>query len=73
MAVRAHAKITSDLTPEQVFESNTIILHALLVGDPTLAIQYCITTRSILLTFTQDLQEAKYDILYFTPFSSEAA
>ena len=73
MALRTHPMILSNLTPEQVFESDTGILHALLSGNLTLTIQYWITTRSILLTFTQDLQESVYDVLSFTLFSSEAA
>ena len=73
MELCAHPTIPSDLTPEQVFESDTGILHASSSGDPTLTIQYWITTRSILSTFTQDIQEAGYDFLYFNPFSSKAA
>ena len=73
MALRTHPTIPSDLTTEQVFEYDTGILHALSSGHPTLTIQYCITTRSTLPTFTKYHQEAGYDVLYFTPFSSEAA
>ena len=73
MALCVHPNIPSNLTPKQVFESNTGILHALLSGNMNLTLKYWITTRSILLTFTQYLQEAGYDVLSFTPFSSEAA
>ena len=73
MALRAHPTILSDLTPEQSFESDTGILYALSLGNPTITLQYWITTRSILPKFTQDRQEAGYDALYFNPFSSEAA
>ena len=71
MTLHAHPTIPSKITPEQAFKCNTGNPHALSSVDPTLTIQYWITTRSILLTFTQDLQEAGYDVLYFTPFSLE--
>ena len=70
--MRSRPTIPSDLTPKQAFESNTGIHHASSLGNPTLTIQYWITTRSILPTFTQDIQEARYNVLYFNPFSSEA-
>ena len=73
MALRAHPTIPSDLTQEQVFESDTGILHVLLLDTLTLTLYYWITMRSILLAFMQDFQEARYDIICFTPFSSEAA
>ena len=73
MALRAQPMITSNLTPKQVFESDTGILHVLLSGDPTLTVRYWITTRSILPTFTWDRLEAGYNVISFTPFSSEAA
>ena len=73
MALHAQPTIPSDLTTNQAFESNTGILHASLLGDPTLTVQYQITTRSILPTFTQDRNESGYDVFSFTPFSSEAA
>ena len=73
MAMRDHPTIPRDLTSDQAFKSNTGILHVLLSGDPTLTIQYWITTRSILTTSTQDRQEVGYDVLSFTVFSSEAA
>ena len=59
--------------PEQAFESDTGILHALSAGDPTLTVRYWITTQSILPTFSRDRLEAGYDVIYYTPFSSEAA
>ena len=73
MALRVNPTIPSDLTPEQAFESDTDILHSSLSGDPILTIQCSITSRSILPTFTQDRQEGGYNVLYFTPFYSEAA
>ena len=73
MALCAHPSITSDLTPEQSFKYDTGILHASLSGNLILTLQYWITTRSILRTFTQDHQEASYDVLYFTPFSTDGA
>ena len=48
MALRAHSMIPSDLTPEQAFESDTGILHASSLSNPTLTVCYWITTRSIL-------------------------
>ena len=72
MALRTHRTIPSDLTPEQAFESDTGILYASSPGDPTLTLQYWITKKSILLTFTQFLKEVGYYVLYFTMFSSEA-
>ena len=73
MTMCVHPMILSDLTPKQVFESNTGILHASSSGDPTFTVQYCITTRSILLTFTKDRHEAGYDVLSFSLLSSEVA
>ena len=73
MALRAHPIIPSNLTQEQVFKSNTGILHMSSSDTQTPKIHYWITNQSILLTFTQDQQEAGYDIIYFTPSSSEAA
>ena len=72
MALRAHPTILGDLAPKQAFKSDTTILYALSSGDPTLTLQYWIPARSILPTFTQDHQEAGYDVLYSTPLSSEA-
>ena len=62
MALRTHPMIPSELTPEQAFESNTGILHASSLGDPTLSVCYWITTRSILLTFTRNCLKAGYDV-----------
>ena len=73
MALYTHPTIPSNLTPKQAFKSNTGILRVSLLGDPNITIQYWIATNSILQTFTQDLQEAGYNVLYFTLFSSEAA
>ena len=73
MSLHARPVILSNLTPDQVFKSNTFILHALSSDVPTLTLQYWITTRSILPMFTQDSQEAGYNVLYFTPFSIEVA
>ena len=73
MAMRAHPMIPSELTPEQAFESDIGILHALLSGELTLTVCYWITTRYILPTFTCDRLIAGYDVIYYTPFSSEAA
>ena len=73
MVLHAHPTISSNLVQEQVFESNTGILHSSPSETLSLTLQYCITTRSILPTFTQYFQEAGYDILYFKPFSSEAS
>ena len=73
MALHAHPTILSDLTQEHVFESDTGILHASSSNKHTPILHYCITTSSIFLTFTQDQQEAGNNIIYFTPFSSEAA
>ena len=73
MVLRAHPTIPNDLTPDQSFESDTDILHASLSGDPTLTVRYWITARSILPKFTQYCQGDGYDVLSFTPFSSEAA
>ena len=66
-------RFRSDLTPEQVFESDTGILHASLSGNPTLSVRYWIMTQSILPTFTRNRLESGYDVLSYTPFSSEAA
>ena len=73
MALCTHPTILSNLTPEQAFKSDTGILHASFLDAPTLTLQYWITTGSILPKFTQDIQEAGYDVLYFTFFSTEAA
>ena len=73
MALRDKPTIPSDIMPEQVFESNNGILHALSSGDPTLSVCYWITTWSILQTFDRNRLESGYDILSYTPFSSEAA
>ena len=73
MALSAPPTIPSNLTPEQAFEYDTTILHASSLEAPNLTLQYWITTRSILPTFTQDHQEADYDVLYFKSFSTEAA
>ena len=73
MALRAHPTIPSDLTPEQVFYFDTSILHALWSGMPTLIIRYWITKRFILLTFARDRLEAGYNLISYTPFSSEVA
>ena len=72
MDLRAYPTIPSDLTQEQAFESDTSILHTTLLGTH-LKLNYWITTWSILLTFTQDIREAGYNTIYFTPFSSELA
>ena len=73
MTLCTHPTIPSDLTPEQALESDTGILHASLLYVPTLTLQYWITIRSILPNFTQDRQDAGYEVLYFTPFSTKAA
>ena len=73
MALRAHPTIPSDLTPEQAFDSNTGFLRASSSGNPTLSVRYWITTRLILQIFSRNRLEDGYDILYYTPFSSEAA
>ena len=72
MALCTHPTIPSNLTPEQAFESDTGILHEFSLDIPTLTLQYWIATRSILLKFTQDWQEAGYNVLYFTPFLNES-
>ena len=71
MALQVHPR-TSDLTPEQVFESENGILYSSLSNVTTINLHYWITTRSILPPFTQYWQEVGYNILYFTPFSTEA-
>ena len=58
--------------PDQAFESDTGILHASSLGDPTLSVSYWITTQSILPTFACNRLEASYDVLSYTPFSPEA-
>ena len=73
MALQAHPTILIDLTPDQVFDSDTVILHSSSSDTPTITFQYWITTRSILPTFTHYFQEAGYNVIYFTPFSTEAA
>ena len=73
MALHAHPTIPSNLTPEQVFKSDTGILHAFSSGEPTPTVQYWITTRSILPTLTRDPLKYGYDVISFTLFSSEAA
>ena len=73
MAMRFHPTIPSDLTPKQAFNYDTGILHASSLGDLTLIVQYWITARSILPTFTKDRHEAVYYVLSFTLFYSEAA
>ena len=65
--------IPRDLMPQQAFESDTGIPHTLSTGDPTLTVRYWITTQSILPTFSRDRLEAGYDVIYYTPFSSEVA
>ena len=72
MALGAHPTIPSDLTQEQAFKSDTVILHST-SSETHLTLQYWITTQSILLTFTQDIRVAGFTIIYFTPFSSEEA
>ena len=72
MALRAYPTIPSDLTQEQVFKSDTIILHTT-SSDTNLKLQYWITTRSILLTFAQDRREPGFTAIYFNPFSSKSA
>ena len=73
MALRAYPTIPSDLKPKQALESDTGILHVSSPDAPSLTLQYWITTRSTLPTFTQDLQEAGYGILYLTPFLVKVA
>ena len=73
MALQACPAIPIDLTPKQVFESGTVILHFLSLDAPTITFQYWITTRSIIPMFVQNCQEAGYNVLYFTPFSTKAA
>ena len=73
MALQVHPTIPIDLTPEQAFEYDNGILHALLSEAPTITIQYWIMTRSIIPTFMQDQREAGYNILYFNPFLTKAA
>ena len=73
MAMRAHPTIPSDLMPKQVFESDTGILHASSSGDLNLTVRYWITPRSILPKFTWESLEAGYDVISFTPLSSEVA
>ena len=72
MALRVNPTIPINLTPEKVLEFNTGILHASSSGIMTLTFQYWIKTSSILPKFTQDLQEAGYNVIYFTPFSTKA-
>ena len=72
MALRAHPTIPSNLTPEQAFDSNTGVLNSLSSGNPTISVCYWITTLLILPTFAINRLEAGYDILHYTPFSSEA-
>ena len=71
--LQVHSTTLSDLTPNQEFESNNSILRSLSPDIPTITLQYWITTRSILLTFMQDQQEAGYSVLYFTPFFTKEA
>ena len=73
MALRTHPTIPRNLTPEQAFESNNGVLHASSLVDLTLSVRYWITTQSILQTFARNWLKAGYNILYYTPFSSEAA
>ena len=73
VALRAHPTVPRNLTPEQAFKSDTGVLHDLSSGDPTLSVRYWITNISILQTFARNRLEAGYDIIYYTPFSSEAA
>ena len=73
MALHAHPTILIDLMPEQVLESDTGILHASSSGDLTLTVHYWITTRSILPIFARNRLEAGYDVISYTPFSSEPA
>ena len=73
MALHIHPTILSDLTIKQAFDSDTGISHVSLSGNPTFTFRYWITTRYILLKFTWDHIKAWYDVLSFTPFSSEAA
>ena len=73
MELQVHPTITSNLNPEQVFESNNGILHSSFSDVPTIIIQYWITARSIILTFMQDQQEEGYNVLYFTLFLTKAA
>ena len=72
MVLRVHLTIPSNVTPEQAFESNTGILHALLLVELTLSVCYWITTGLILPTFALNCLKAGYYILSYTPFSSEA-
>ena len=72
MALQFHPMIMSDITPEQVFQSDSGILHALLLDVPKITLQYWITTMSIIMMFKQYRQEAGYKVLYFTPFLTKA-
>ena len=72
IALHVHPIIPSNLTSKQAFDSDTVILHVSSSGDPTLTLQYWITTKSTLPTFTQDSQESAYNVLYLDPLSSEA-
>ena len=72
MAPRDHSTIPSNLTQEQSLDSDTGILHASSSDTQTLTVHYWITNQYILPTFTQDIREAVYNTIYFTPFSSEA-
>ena len=73
MDLHDHPMIPSDLTPKQAFESETGIIRASSSGDLSLSVRYWITTQSILQTFSSNRLKAGYDILSYTPFSSEAA
>ena len=71
MALRSHSKIPINLTPKQALDSETGILHASSSVDLTLTVSYWITTRSMLPIFARDRLEAGYDMILYTPFSSE--
>ena len=53
MAILVQPTITSKLTPKQAFESDNVILHALLSDILTTTLQYWIITSYIITTLTQ--------------------
>ena len=73
MAILVQPTITSKLTPNQAFESDNVILHALLSDILTTTLQYWIITSYIITTLTQYWKEAGNNVLYFIPFSTKVA
>ena len=71
MLLQVHPTVQRDLPDAQATASNTGILHVSSSAVLTITHKYSITTRAILLAFTQDCQELGYDVIYFTLFSSK--